>query len=484
MLAGALLLITATSLAQKCPIDGSVVEAGSGSPVSRVQVVVEGGQDIGATTDADGKFSIAAESCGKAQLVVSKSGFETQRLSKNNPQGIFIRLQRVSGVSGVVSDADGQPIADAVVDVGMFFPDSRMFAPTRMSATVSQSGEYALTPGQLPFPFAVYRICAHSDAGVYPVGGGHKLRYADRCIDTTIDAGQQKRLDITLTPLAPVHVSGSIAGAPDGAVAVVSIYRQGRENQSAMTAKSAIGGLYDFEVLPDVYTIEASAVYGDKPFFASEEVTVGSGGIGRLALTLLPGIDLTGSVRFKSSTAQRARVRLDLSPASGWSVEWNEAHDSFTISNVLQRKYRLGVLPMKDDGSAVTDDFYVQSVRMRDEDVQGREFSVVGGAAPLEIVLADDIGTLAGTVADAEGKPVSSTVRVRRSGGLISPGPTRQEWMIGSDNEGRFGIKIPPGEYVVYATDGLLRDAPDDASKVEVPPSGRVNVSLKRVDRQ
>jgi hypothetical protein len=80
-------------------------------------------------------------------------------------------------------------------------------------ATVSQSGECALTLA----PFT-YMICAHSTANVYPVAGGPKLRYGDRCINTTINPGQQQRLDFTLTALLPVHLSGSASGAPEGSV--------------------------------------------------------------------------------------------------------------------------------------------------------------------------------------------------------------------------------------------------------------------------
>jgi Carboxypeptidase regulatory-like domain len=467
---GVFLVIAATSLVQNCTTSGSVIEAGNGKPVSQAQVAVDGGQEIGAATDADGEFSIAAESCGKVRLVVGKTGFEPQRLSQDNGQKILIRLQRVSGVSGVVLDANGQPIPDAVVEAG--FPDAPVAVRPGM-ATAGQSGEYALT--LQPF---LYMICAHSNANVYPVGGGHKLRYADRCINTTINPGQQQRLDFTLSALAPVHLSGSVSGAPEGAVPMVALYNKGREGGTALAVKSTLGGLYDFpDVLPDVYTVQATAVYGEKAFFVSEDAAVGAGGLANLGLTLLPSIDLTGSVRFKSPSGRRGRVRLDLFPASG-SVEWNEAGDSFTISNVLQRKYRLGIIALQADGSGGMDDFYVQSVQMRGEDLQGQEFSVVGGAAPIDIVLADDFGTLTGTVTDSDGKPVSSGVRVSGKGYSVA-------FTIG--DEGKIGpMKIPPGEYVVYATDAIMirRDAPEGASKVAVPPSGSVSVSLKRIDPQ
>jgi hypothetical protein len=467
---GVFLVIAATSLVQNCTTNGSVVEAGNGKPVSQAQVAVDGGQDLGAATDADGEFSIPAESCGKVQLVVAKSGFEPQRLSQDNGKKIRIRLQRVSGVSGVVLDSNGQPIPDAVIEAG--FPNAPMPVRTGMS-TVNQSGEYALT--LQPF---LYMICAHSSANVYPVEGGHKLRYVDRCINTTVNPGQQQRLDFTLTALPPVHLSGSVTGAPEGAVPIVSIYNRGREGGTALATKSTLGGLYDFaDVLPDVYTVQATAVSGDKAFFVSEEVTVGAAGLANFGLTLLPSIELTGSVRSKTSSGRRGRVRLDLFPASG-SVEWNEAGDSFTISNVLPRKYQLGIMPVRDDASGEVD-FYVQSVQMRGQDIQGREFSVVGGAGPIEIVLADDFGTLTGTVTDGEGKPVSTGVRVEGQ---------RYSAAFAFDNaEGKIGqLRVPPGEYVVYATDAITirKDAPEGTAKIVVPPSGSVSVSLKRVDGQ
>ena len=57
--------------------------------------------------------------------------------------------------------------------------------------------------------------------------------------------------------------------------------------------------------------------------------------------------------------------------------------------------------------------------------------------------------------------------------------------MLSSDSEGRIRpMKLPPGEYIVYAADAIQRDPPEGASVAKVPPSGSVNVSLKRVDRQ
>ena len=181
------------------------------------------------------------------------------------------------------------------------------------------------------------------------------------------------------------------------------------------------------------------------------------------------------SNRFHDSS-KRGRIKLDLIPGSG-AVEWNEAGDSFTISNVLQRKYQLGIMPLQDEDTGEAA-FYVQSVQMRGQDIQGQEFSVVGGAAPIDIVLADDFGTLTGTVTDPDGKPVSSGVRVEGRGYSIS---------FGGRDDGKIGpMKLPLGEYVVDATDTITigRDAPEGASKVVVPPSGSVSVSLKTVDSQ
>jgi hypothetical protein len=464
---GALLVFAATTLLQDCSINGVVVDAGTEAPVGRAQVTLEGREDIGAATDAEGQFRIATEGCGKIQLIVTKGGFLAQRLSQDDSQNLRIKLQRESGVSGIVLDPDGQPIADTVVDVGVNLAGSFMHVP-RQAVPVTATGEYAIR-----LPPAPYVICAHSGTTVYPIGGGHKLRYSDRCLNASVIAGQQQRLDFTLTALPAVHVSGSIRGTPEGSVPAVSIYRQGWTAEPAMAVKSAPGGVFDFsDVVPDVYTIEAAAISGDKPFFVSEDVTVGSGGITNLTLTMLPSISLTGSVRFQSSSGpKKAQLRVDLNPASG-SVEWNETGDQFTISSVLQRKYRLGVIPLASDGAGVSPDFYVQSVRLNNQDVLGREFSVVGGAGPIDIVLADDFGTISGTVTDAEGKPAMSPVWVSGQ---------NYQMRVMSDQDGRIKpLRVPPGRYAVSASDAATNPS-DDETKIEVPPSGTVNVSLQRI---
>src|SRR5207249_4981485 len=106
------------------------------------------------------------------------------------------------------------------------------------------------------------------------------------------------------------------------------------------------------------------------------------------------------------------RVRVDLQPQTG-TVEWNDAADAFTITNVLQRNYRLQVIPMQADGAPGGLDFYVQSIRIGNEDVFGREFSAAAGMAPIEIAVADDMGSITGTVTDTSGNPAEATVLLR-----------------------------------------------------------------------
>jgi hypothetical protein len=151
-------------------------------------------------------------------------------------------------------------------------------------------------------------------------------------------------------------------------------------------------------IVPGDYAIQVSAVSGERSFFAFEDVTVG---IANLRLTALPSVSLTGAVRFVTASGQpRPHVNVRLFPDSG-TLQWDAAGDTFTVSDVIPRKYRVSA----NAGPAA----YVRSMKFQDRDVLEKEF-VLSTPGNLEIVLADDFGTIDGNVTDSDGNPVAAIV--------------------------------------------------------------------------
>jgi hypothetical protein len=87
--------------------------------------------------------------------------------------------------------------------------------------------------------------------------------------------------------------------------------------------------------------------------------------------------------------------------------------------------------------------FYVKSATLGGQDILSGEFTATPGAAPIEIVLSDDSGSIEGDVVNADGQPVPGGVMALRNGRAA---------IVRSD--GHFKIQnLAPGDYKVYAWD-------------------------------
>ena len=408
---------------EQCSADGIVVHAITGQPVANAQVAAESPDARGAATDVNGAFVIPGVPCGNLLLTVTGLRFFPSRVAQTEFHDIRIQLMPESAVGGTVTDANGNPVQGARIQVYR----SLALQPTELNA---ESGAWRVP--LLPFPG--YILCAESDTALYPVGGGGQLRYATSCSPVNVHPGEEAHLDFTLTALPTVHVRGSVSGLPEGVEAVVQFWNAAIDGAPPQGAQRTTGGQFDLAgVVPNLYTFRASAIDGDKSFFAIQDVNVGSGGFENLRLSALPSISISGTVRFELASGQpKPKVRLDLLPDSG-SLVWDEGGDSFTISNVIPRKYRF--LTLADPG-------YVKSMKFQGRDLLGQDIELIAPTDQLEIVVADDFGRLDGTITDTDGKPVAASVLLERDG--------VQQIIMPSEKNGRFAMpKIPPGHYKI-----------------------------------
>lgn len=188
-------------------------------------------------------------------------------------------------VSGTVTEqGTGNPLSGVTVTA----------TPGGQTATTDQTGAYSLTlPG-----------------GTYSLGATLQ-NYADATASVTLDA--DKTVDIVMTPLPGVSVSGSVS-RPDGTpIAAANVVLDDGTNQT--TTQTAGDGTFSFSaVLPGQYTVRAS-----KTGFrgASKSISVGSSndvtGIS-LVLAIIPvGYDVSGKVLDATTTSPipGATLRID-----------------------------------------------------------------------------------------------------------------------------------------------------------------------------
>jgi hypothetical protein len=460
-LAALFLTLTAVVQAQDCTASGTVVDALTNQPIPHAQIAAESPDSRGAATDSDGNFTIPGLPCGHLRLIANASGVLSATLDTTAVRDLRIALTPESSLSGKVTDADGNPIPGVHTQPYVASLQNRVM-PVAAPRDVDSTGGY-----RIPLPPATYSFCAQSTAVVYPIGGGGQLRYPETCYPVTIHPGEQAHLDITLTPVPTVHVRGSIAGLPPGVEAIVELRTAVGPFASPIVAQRASASQFDLSaVVPGDYTVQASAVGGEKSFFAIEDVTVGSGGVANLRLSALPSVSLTGAIRFVTASAQpRPNVTVRLFPDSG-TLQWDAAGDTFTVSDVIPRKYRVSAYA----GAAA----YVRSMKFQNRDVLGKEF-VLSAPGNLEIVVADDFGAVDGNVTDSDGNPVAAMV--------VLQGEGRSAIALRSGKDGKLAPQpVPPGHYIASVPDDQtfiqVGDPPTGSKEIDVPPLGSVSIAL------
>ena len=154
---------------------------------------------------------------------------------------------------------------------------------------------------------------------------------------------------------------------------------------------------------------------------------------------------------------------------------------TFSVSGVFPLDYRLEIFGLPER-------FYVRKIQLGMEEIPGRkvDFSHFAGSLILQVSSAG--GSISGSVFDHEQQPVQA-IEV-----ALVPDPPHPDIpdlykTVRSDQSGQYTIQgIPPGNYKLFAIDGVESDAyldPDfvrsidsDAQNVSVLENSRVNLTL------
>ncbi|WP_175480088.1 carboxypeptidase-like regulatory domain-containing protein [Natrinema salaciae] len=220
-------------------VAGTVTDA-DGEPVANATVTA-GDQET--TTAADGSYELELEP-GEYALAVSADGYEdasenvTVEADATATVDVTLDAESTTGtIGGVVTDAAGEPVANATVAAG------------DQQTTTSESGCYALVlePGE-------YALAVSADG------------YENASEDVTVDAGTTTTVNVTLELESTTGtVEGTVTDADGEPVANATVTAGDQE------ATTDANGSYVLELEAGDYTVTVSADgYED----ASEDVTV------------------------------------------------------------------------------------------------------------------------------------------------------------------------------------------------------------------
>ena len=178
----------------------------------------------------------------------------------------------------------------------------------------------------------------------------------------------------------------------------------------------------------------------------SAPVEVGSADIDSLQLHIEPGATIAGTATIVSATERKLTGAMDVQLVRDLAIDGvafskssssTASQPTFTFSDIPAGNYRVQLTPPTP--------FYVKSVTLGGRDISNSDFIVAPGAGNIEVVLADDGGTVEGDVSTDDG-PSPAWVLLQKDG--ISSRNAR------ADASGHFKIdNLPTGDYQVYAWD-------------------------------
>lgn len=468
----------ATLAAQPTPgagsIAGHVFDSVTGAPVRKATVRLMAGQNrtsLTAGTDAEGKFEFSALTPGTYVLLASHTGL-LDLLSRRTtvslgPDGHIadatIRLPPRSFITGRVVDEDGDPVDRAqVLLFKQAYRDGRKRWDNRGGSTTSDTGEYRfsnLTPGRYILRAVDQRPPVDNRYGSTPTmsyGPGYYPNALSQQLALPVDVGpgaELRDIDIHLSKVArpaAFHVRGKIIGPPRVPQIVVSLGLHTMDGEFvARTMANPPDYRFDLSAPPGQYTISANDDASDPQVYGAEPLTV-AGDMADVMLALAPAPEMTGRILLAESGnhvgLQSLRVQLLDTFYHAHEARCDAAGRFVFGAPFIPGHYTINVL-------SVPGGFFVRDIRLGEQEIfpDGFEISASG---QLEIVLSSTVGTIAGSVEDADGKPFpySSVTLIPLAG---RSQPSRMD--VDSDGNFRF-TGLRPGSYKLFAWEEVDND--------------------------
>jgi hypothetical protein len=451
-----------------CAADGFVVNAITGEPIPRAQVQIFGSAQSSLVADNSGRWRASAIGCGRLNFMASRTGFIAQpfppgRLNNNGvmvspdapAHDVKIELTPQAVITGKVVDEVGDPVQNVQVTVmtSRVIEGRRTFQQSVGGAS-NDLGEYRI-PG-LASGKVIVCARAQNDMQFYQPGDGTIL--GESCYPGPVESGSaaamslapghEARVDFTLSRVASVKIRGRVTGAPENAGTMVSLQSRNGVRNGGQGRQSNMSRDGTFEVRgvpPGAWMLVVDYWEAGKRLFARVPVDVGGADLDGVVVHLEAGFTLNGTVRVetqsgKTPNPQQINVGLramDMTASVG-GVQWDKAHQTFTISDATPGAYLLN--------ANVPPPFYLKSAMLNGRDLSREAVTLGQSGGTIDVVIADDAGSVSGQIVDANGEAVSGWVM------LLREGHPPLSNAVGPD--GKFRLQgLPPGDYRVFGWD-------------------------------
>lgn len=565
-------------------LSGQVVETMSGRPVAGAMVAVIGpvGGMTGRAgtppalvlTDSQGRFFFANLPAGRYSFTqVSKPGYDSGTVrpivlaDAERVTGVRIRLVQLSNLSGTVRDDAGDPVVGT--DVILFrraVVNGRVTIGGVTTIRTDDHGDYRFSgvkPGQYfvcacrrdPIPFDGVLLSTLAAEPLQLMGlaaralrVGAEAATLDQTLRTfpptfypnsasvaqatrvTLVAGEEKtRLDIDVTPVRALRVSGTIVGAASPVTAgSIRLVPAGDDSDAAVALAPVLvqpDGRFDFAGVPPgryvlrvIHTVTTGvagapsgaalqflgaraatigggsgppqSIDGEPAFWAAEPVNVGDEDVRGLSIPLRPLTTISGRVETDLPTPRATSSGIvivePMSPGLTSGRGRINADGTFRVAGLMPGRYAisanlagLSAASVKVGGADVTD----MAFNVGADDVTGVEISVsntgqpvINGAAPRADGATSDDRTVLAFPSDR--KYWTEPAAARRLFRAIQIG--RDDTFVTSLPAGEYFLAIVPDDAVADWQEASRLDALSRTAERVQLTSGEKKVVVKR----
>ena len=423
-----------TAPGQAPHVEGVVVDSLTGAPLPRVRVTLKDlaaavTEQYGAQSTEEGKFSVDGVKPGSYSVVGQRVGYVMPRVKvtvkvDDKPSSVQLQLVPVGGISGRITDSDGEPVEHASVTAEGL---------TRRESTTDEKGHFrlgGLAPGK-------YRIKASHASQFYRLyfilpeirsDGRREVYNATTYYPSALSSkhaglvevkpgGESQGVDIQLVGVPFVRVSGRAIGMPRGAPeAYVNL--SSHDIGGAGNPMHADGSFELWGFDPGKYWLSASwgapggveTIRGPRVSTSEIEIEVAGSNVDNIELRVIPDSNIEGRLEIdgqpgtqptteKMVTLRAAGGRPSMGPV-GVAVGED---GSFRLEKISAGKYIVGLS---------WDSAYVKAVRMGGTTTDGAvlDLSNGSGGADLALLLGTETGSVSGTVRDDQGKAMEARV--------------------------------------------------------------------------
>jgi protocatechuate 3,4-dioxygenase beta subunit len=471
-----------------------------------------------ATTNGEGKFSIASLAPGSYFINAERVGFTMSPFSANGgfnqialqtgeqSRDIGVKLIPWGAISGRVLDANGAPLDSVSVTAERGHGDQQ-------NVPADEKGQFrigALRPGkyrlkatrdEMPFPPEVRTdgtVEVHYAATYYP--GSTEASSAGRV--EVLPGNETSGIEIRMIATPVVGIRGKVWGVPAGATDVEVSDGKERSGPAASDGSFAI-----WRVDPGRYSMCA---YGHTPGgreFRTDraDVEIAGSNADHVDLRVIPAVHILGRLVADDDQAGRklhpadgreragGPIQVVLNELSG-SVESPNSvvsgDDSFHLEEVQPGRYQVSVSGI--EGA------YVNSMRYGQRDIDGAILDLTHGTgAPgdsgteLTLSISSAMGTVSGAVRDDAGLAAGVSVALMEAAnepdGTYNSAWSESVFVTKSKADGTYAFSgLRPGAYKLVAADENtlappdLDDYGDLVQDIEIGAGENVSKDLKR----